>query len=492
MSRQQISRWPLVWRVAVVAVWLALFGAVLEREYLVERLDTKERQVLQESRQESWQGVYFQGERIGYVRTRLVPEPDQGDGGLVLDQEAHLTLKVLNETHPVDMRVQARLTDQSRLREFSFTLASPFYRMEAEGRITGNRLRYTLTTGKEKAVVREVVLAEAPFIALPARSYLLRQGLAAGDRFKVPYFDPLSLETRETVLEYRGLEKTLIRGRVHQLHRFTESVAGIRVNSWLDESGKVIKEESPAGFVFLAEPKFRATDISSRGPELLSSVSVPLLGSPPENWLSRSAVRYRLTLPAESFFPALAGDRQDFMDGVLTVRRDEVPAGSANSVCVGTEKDLAPTIYVQATNPAISAQAGKVIVDATDPLAKVRALAEWVFVKLEKRPVLGIPDALTTLNAGVGDCNEHAVLFAALARSVGIPARIASGVVFHQGAFYYHAWNEVCLGDRWISLDTTRNELPADPSHIRFVIGETAEQMRISALIGALGIEIVE
>ena len=110
---------------------------------------------------------------------------------------------------------------------------------------------------------------------------------------------------------------------------------------------------------------------------------------------------------------------------------------------------------------------------------------------LQKRPVLGIPDALTTLNTRMGDCNEHAALFAALARNAGIPTRVVAGVTFHEGAFYYHAWNEVCLGEKWYTLDTTKNQFPADLSHIKFVEGETSEQIKISALLGKLGIKPV-
>ena len=38
----------------------------------------------------------------------------------------------------------------------------------------------------------------------------------------------------------------------------------------------VIKEESPAGFKFIAEPEFRAKDIVRSGNEILSAVAVPL------------------------------------------------------------------------------------------------------------------------------------------------------------------------------------------------------------------------
>ncbi|MCK5339743.1 MAG: transglutaminase domain-containing protein, partial [Desulfobulbaceae bacterium] len=87
--------------------------------------------------------------------------------------------------------------------------------------------------------------------------------------------------------------------------------------------------------------------------------------------------------------------------------------------------------------------------------------------------------------------NEHAALFAALARSVQVPTRVVAGVTFHQGAFFYHAWNEVCLDDTWISLDTTKNQFPADITHIKFVEGETSEQVKIGALLGKLKIEVV-
>ena len=112
-----------------------------------------------------------------------------------------------------------------------------------------------------------------------------------------------------------------------------------------------------------------------------------------------------------------------------------------------------------------------------------------MYNELEKRPVIGIPDALTTLKSRIGDCNEHASLYAALSRAAGIPTKIVAGVVFHKDAFYYHAWNEVCLSGQWISLDTTTGQLPADLSHIKFVEGELREQIQIGSLLGTLEIE---
>lgn len=65
---------------------------------------------------------------------------------------------------------------------------------------------------------------------------------------------------------------------------------------------------------------------------------------------------------------------------------------------------------------------------------------------------------------GSGDCTEHAVLLAALARARGYPARIVFGVslVMRPAASSAigHAWTEVHDGQGWRILDATVGERP--------------------------------
>src|SRR2546426_3966679 len=79
---------------------------------------------------------------------------------------------------------------------------------------------------------------------------------------------------------------------------------------------------------------------------------------------------------------------------------------------------------------------------------------------LAQRPTATSPGALRALEARLGDCNEHAVLYVALARAAGLPARTAAGLVPVHGRFYYHAWAEVYLGD-WVAVDPMLDEFPA-------------------------------
>jgi len=473
-------------RVMILATWAILFGQLLNRDYFVKTLDIRETQAIQRGREESFLGIYFKQERIGYVKNRMV---GKDNGGSVLYQDAVLHLNILETTYPVNMHLQAELTNGSLLENFRFSLSSPFYELNANGAVHDNEVHFTMNTGKDE-VSNMIQLNEPPFISTNMRSYLLQNDLEVGEKFKIPYFDPVTMSGKESIIEYKGLKKELIyeQGRIYKLHHFVEIISGIRINIYLDEKGKVIKETSPAGFVFISEPEFRATDIVYKGTEVLSSVSVPAIGKLPD--ISElSSIRYRLKIPEDTTFD-LDQDRQTYQDNILVINKENVPSESL-AACSGNDNELRSTAYIQSDNPFIMQQAESIVKSVTNDLEKVMALAQWVYTNLEKKPVLSIPDALSTLRSKVGDCNEHAALFAALSRSLSIPTRVVAGVTYHGGMFYYHAWNEVCLDGEWISLDTTKNQLPADLTHIKFVQGETNEQIKIGALLGRLKIEVL-
>jgi transglutaminase-like putative cysteine protease len=105
--------------------------------------------------------------------------------------------------------------------------------------------------------------------------------------------------------------------------------------------------------------------------------------------------------------------------------------------------------------------------------------------------VVSVPSALATLEQRRGDCNEHAVLFAALARAAGIPTQVEAGIVYLKGRFYYHAWNRVYLNG-WVTVDALFQQLPADVTHIRLARGTAADQLDILGVLGRLKIKVLE
>ena len=125
----------------------------------------------------------------------------------------------------------------------------------------------------------------------------------------------------------------------------------------------------------------------------------------------------------------------------------------------------------------------------TGTRARAERLTREVNTLVEKKPTVSLPSALEVLRTKVGDCNEHTALFVALARSLGIPARINVGLVYVRGAFYYHAWPEVYIDEGkgqglWLPVDPTFNQFPADATHVRLARGGLDKQAAILPMIG--------
>ena len=474
-----------IFKGGVFIAWLLLFCLLLQRDYFIQPLASREAAALERDARTEYQGIYFKNSKIGYVETQYMPDGE----AVQIEQQAFMRLNISGDSHPVNLKLTAILNNDNTLRQFDFNFSSLFYKMKAHGAVEGNRVTFSLDTGNN-TINDQLNLPSPPLLSTSRRHYLLHDGIKAGDKTRIPWFDPVSLSSKSSTIEYRGKEQVLIHDRVYHLHRFIEHFSGTRVNSWLDDAGNVIKEESPAGFVFIQEPEFKARTLDDESTDLLSSVAVKITGNMPENLAEQKTMRYLIKIPPEGVFSLNSG-RQTFSDDIVTLKIETVQDndGITSNSCPGSENALEASPYIQADAEQIIEQSTSITSGLQSDKEKVEALASWVFHELDKRPVLGIPDALTTLNSRMGDCNEHASLFTALSRASGIPAQIAAGVVYHKGAFYYHAWNEVCLSGTWVSLDTTTAQFPADLSHIKFVEGELREQVQIGSLLGTLEIE---
>lgn len=114
--------------------------------------------------------------------------------------------------------------------------------------------------------------------------------------------------------------------------------------------------------------------------------------------------------------------------------------------------------------PILAADGTEVALDRGHPLARARAMFEWVrgHMTYVYPPPTG-RGCLPALEQGKGDCGQYADLFVALCRADGIPARFVGGLVAGEkrddGTFGVgsHAWAEIMMPDgQWLQMDPTR------------------------------------
>jgi hypothetical protein len=135
-----------------------------------------------------------------------------------------------------------------------------------------------------------------------------------------------------------------------------------------------------------------------------------------------------------------------------------IPASLSTSERV---QDLQPYALVPITGlPA--ALAAKVTQGKTDPLAKARAIYNYVFstMRYDKTGTgWGRGDVLYACDAKKGNCTDFHSLFIAMARSQGIPARFEIGFPLpadkHSAEIAgYHCWSDFYIdGKGWIPVD---------------------------------------
>jgi transglutaminase-like putative cysteine protease len=271
------------------------------------------------------------------------------------------------------------------------------------------------------------------------------------------------------------------------------SFRGIDVNMWLDDEGSVLKEESPMGLVLVREER-QVAQKQGFGEEvdIIQAVAVPS-SIPIKDPRGVSLLRVKLKrIPLFKY--EMNDGRQKLIGKTLQVAREEWPNSPSLSLPPNgkeVKEFLRPSTLIQSDHSLIQRKAEEIVGPRRGTVEAIRVMSEWVYRHIEKKPTLSLPSALEVLESGVGDCNEHAILLVALLRSLGIPSRPCVGVVYFRDAFYYHAWVEVWIG-RWVAVDPSLNQLPADATHIKFVHGDIQNWVDLIKIIGNLEVEVLE
>jgi len=105
--------------------------------------------------------------------------------------------------------------------------------------------------------------------------------------------------------------------------------------------------------------------------------------------------------------------------------------------------------------PEVSQLAHEIVGKEKNPYFKAKAIYQWCMENINYvyPPNRGIRYSLPRKT---GDCGEYSLIFTALCRAVGIPARIANGHWCCKAKMNYHVWNEFYLPNYgWVPADAT-------------------------------------
>ncbi|HLA76111.1 MAG TPA: hypothetical protein VJU18_00885, partial [Vicinamibacteria bacterium] len=207
-----------------------------------------------------WKGVYYRGDKIGFLVTETVPLPE----GFELREDGRLQMALLGATSAAKLSTRVVVDKAFTLRRFAFSLDPGTGPLQVEGSLEGLRLHLSVTSASGTRT-EDRDLSEVPALSLNLSRQLAAQGLSPGRRHQVQVFDPATLRNAPMSLEVQAREVVSAAGRPVPAFKVIMRFAGITSTSWVTDTGEVVREESPLGLIVVTETRERATAMAVPG-----------------------------------------------------------------------------------------------------------------------------------------------------------------------------------------------------------------------------------
>ncbi len=425
---------------------------------------------------ETWMGIYFNNNRIGFSNTVVSEDISDGVCGYKISESSVIKLSMLGEDRVVKLRGNSFFDEALRLKNFDYRIESGQHRLMTRARLEKDRLKLKIDSGGE-IIERELILDERTLISNSLSPFFAFRKLDKDTKeLTLSIFDPITMGKNSVKIKKIGEGTIKIDGAQTPCDIIETDLLGVKTKSWISKDGEILREESSMGWTMIKEPSHKAVSLIAtrelKSQDILSEVSIS------SNLL--------IPNPGEVSFLKIEIKKNGEIQ-ILEIYKDLIPQ-SALSIPI---EDIQEEIFVQSKDKRIGQLAKEIVGEEKDSWTCSKKILNWVFKNIKKSPTLSIPSALEVLKIREGDCNEHTVLFTALTRALGIPTKMVAGLVYFEGRFFYHAWPKVYVGT-WIDVDPTIGQEIADATHIPLVEGGLLEQIEIAKTVGKLQVEILE
>ncbi|MEW6102526.1 MAG: transglutaminase-like domain-containing protein [bacterium] len=463
-------------KVLIVFAWIITMALLLKKEgFLSRSYNITYYDILgkKDPYREEYLGIYLDNEKIGFSKSYIDAYSFPGNRvGFSISNETRVFVKAFGEPSSINITTEVLIDDNYRLSSFSSILSSKQYKIEAKGERVANKIIASIYSGERLIVKREFKEKDFAFLGeiLPLSSL---PSLSEGRVYCLKSFDPFGIMGDERI-SLKVLKRTTIMydDELFETYPIIISYQNIRAKLYTTRDGKILKAYLPYGFLAKKEDEKKAKKIKFSYPDISSLSSIP----------SNRIIEE----PRKVSYFKIKMDKK-----IVVIKKDTFPETAFTLPIKEYLEFTKETAFVQSNDKGIIEQARKIIGKEKDSQKASILLMEWVCTNLSQKPAFSLPSAIEVLKNKTGDCNEHTILFTALARSIGIPTKMTVGLCYLDKRFYYHAWAKVFCG-KWVSIDPTFNQAPADATHIPLIEGDIGEQIGLLGYIGNIKVEVLD
>jgi hypothetical protein len=451
-------------------------------------------------------GVYLAEARIGSLVLKSAATTFQNKPATQVDAEMSLQIVALGA--PVD----AHYTLSHTLDEAGKPLVTRLV-IASLGRTTTVNARYEpqqvlcdLDASGQKSVKTVPIPKGVVLEADPDFGGFGTDKLKVGLKAVVYYFDPISLTIQKVSSEVVKAGARTVGGKeVPAFLLRTQSQGGLS-DTWVDAKGQVLENSSASlGLRLVREDAGAERAATAYQPPkdfaIATSVKTAVrIPDPRKTGMLRLKVS---GIPAPDLVLSDARQRVVSRDpeggvtaAVYQIQSRELPRTALPATPGARDAGLEDAPYLGVDDPEIRKQAKELAGGETDRGVIARRVRAWVRARMQKPANVAAPrGAAEIMRSRDGVCRDYATLFAALARAAGVPTRICAGIVYFQGAFFYHAWNECRLtagDDGWYAFDSTLDDDFVDATHVKFSQGGPTEIFAALQVVGQIKAEVLE
>jgi hypothetical protein len=307
-------------------------------------------------------------------------------------------------------------------------------------------------------------------------------------------FMPETMKFREVTAELMTQEKVTISDKEMLLNKIKLGSPDGDIFEWRNDAGQVFKMENiNEDRIYIRVDKARA--LAPCSPDVFLFMTIAQTDIPLPEPFKVSTALFNLKCADAGLLNSIAWEndtRQKITRGsnnefLLRISKAAVPE-TTNRFKLPYPKDdmaeyLAANKYLESDDPAIVKAAKEIVGNEPDAWNAALKLSNWVYRNMQKGGNPGFATAKESLAGLAGDCSEHTVLLTALARAVGIPAKVCFGIVYYKSGYYVHMWTKVYVGE-WVTLDAINNEPNVGPSHIQLTESSLKDIKDLSQLMG--------
>lgn len=449
---------------------------------------------------ETWFSVRLAGRHVGHMLWTRAVEADT----VHTRTELKVVLWRADEALQVRADESSRETRAGHPLGFGSAFDSAGSTTRVEGDVAANGEVHVRIDGSGHAEERTLRWPAGAMLAEAQRLALQDQVARGAREVSGQVFDPSSLQvlglTSELVGDARielpeGSEQV-----VHVRQRLGREGSVVQVESWLaPDSGFPRRLRMPAlgmQLELLACSRACATAVA----ELTDVFENTVVGSPRALSIRDRSGDLEVQLNVRDG-PI---DALDDVPGQTIVQRDDRGALVRIAAAGGSQspprpEDSAAARWVQSDHADIRALAEALAGKRGGDRQRMRRLEQGVRTFIANKSLrIGYASALEVLSLREGDCTEHAVLLAALARASGIPARVVTGIAYtprfadRQDVFVPHAWVIAWIDERWQGFDAALPRFGSAHIGLTSGHGDPFDFYSGVELLGNLAIESVE